>query len=599
MYFIIIKRSLLASFFILLTAFSARICALENLDKLANSSGWRALLHTADKKSAITDPNFLLSSPSFSLLKELKLTINQLKTNKQSFCQYPARALWLANENIISGVDFSHCKELTEYLTKVPVDDLYLVFSAENLAQPSSMMGHILLKTEGQLSNGEQVQYGMTYFTKIDSLNLPKTIYQTMVSGSQGFFTLSPYEEHLERYLVAEQRNVWEYQLDISHFHKYLIQLHLWELKSKDIKYFFVEYNCATLINFVLGLSSKELLENKALWLTPLDVVKAVNNNNLVKSTKILASADWKIRMLSDSIKAATPAQLVKEFNLSETLPENKISNTERFLQLELLSSYYDFELENKRLSIEQHKVKTNKINQLRSDLPQYSIELSNYKLPTKTPNDSKVSLQYVNNENNSIRLRFTPASHHISDDNRQYFAESELNLGEITLSYDDNNKLELHRFNLYSMTTLTPYHPLTGGISGGFHINYQQQNTNLLDVKGFSEFGGELGITKKIGQDIYLYALGELSVATDLTQIFITGAPKLGMIIYEIFDMKSVIEFSHIYNSANLNFNYTQLNWQQSWFINKDWQIELNYLRKESKSDFNNEVGFSLQRHF
>jgi hypothetical protein len=303
--------------------------------------------------------------------------------------------------------------------------------------------------------------------------------------------------------------------------------------------------------------------------------------------------------MLSDSIKETTPAQLVKEFNLSETLPENKISDTERFLQLELLSSYYDFEQENKRLSIEQHKIKTKKINQLRSDLPQYSIELSNYKLPTKTPNDSKVSLQYLNNENNSIRLRFTPASHHISDDNRQYFAESELNLGEITLSYDDNNKLELHRFNLYSMTTLTPYHPLTGGISGGFHISYQQQNTNLQDVKGFSEFGGELGITKKIGQDVYFYALGELSLATDLNQTFITGGPKIGMIVYEIFDMKSVIELSHIFNSANLNFNYNQLRWQQSWFINKDWQVELNYLRKESKSDFNNEVGFSLQRHF
>ena len=594
------KRSLMASFFVCALSLSFCVKSSESnsntLTPLSNSPIWSALLHMNDGRSAIQDDSFILTFDNFSLVNELEATIELLSKDKNQLCNFPARAIWLSQNQLLPEVKFSHCPELSEFLAKVPLDSLHLVFSAENLSQPSSMMGHILLKTQGVNKKGNTEEYGITFFTEINAINLPKTIYDTMVGGSPGFFALSPYQENLEQYLVKEKRNVWEYKLSLSDFEKKLIQLHFWELKSKNIEYFFTDYNCATLTNTVLSLANQELSNQNNWWYTPLDVVKAVHKTSMVESTNVLSSTDWKIRLLSEYL-GDVKLETLQELPL---LTSNSSQIERRLLQLELVSAINDYKFNEGDIDTNRHRKVEQDISTQMQNMPDFQIQLTDYKTPTKTPNDSKFSLA-LNRQGNTNRtvFSFIPASHELTDDNRQYFAESELKLGQVSISYDSNDKLKLDEFNLYSMLTLTPYHAITGGLSGGFNIRYKRQLSGLNTEQHFTEIGGQLGITKKIAQDIFAYGLTELQLATDIKTAFFTGSGKLGLLFYNFDNMKTNLEFKRVFNSAGQGLNYSELKWQQSIFLSNSINLKLNhsYIKIEGVSQRN--YGLSIEHLF
>lgn len=585
------KRSLLASFFIYATSSAMPTAAMQageqSLQALSESPTWQSLLHIEQNEPAITDHKFLLSAESFSKRQELQQTLLLLQQDPQQVCNFPARALWLSQQQLLPTPNFQRCPELTEFLQNVPLDSLHLVFSAENLSQPSSMMGHILLKTQGASKTGQQHEYGITFFTEINAINLPKTIYDTMIAGSPGFFALGPYSDNLKQYLVREKRNVWEYQLALSDFDKRLIQLHFWELKNKNIDYFFTGYNCATLTNMVLSLAEPSLLKQDNRWYTPLDVVKAVHNTNMVASTKVISSADWRIRMLTEHLGQTSSTPALKK-QLSALNTEHLET---QLLQLELITAVNEYELTQGDITPTEYDIVQQKISQRLSQLPSYKIDISNYKRPTQTPHDSKFTFGVQRHgDSNRATLSFIPASHQLTDDNRQYFAESELKLGQITLSYDNQEQLQLDSFNLYNMLTLTPYHSVTGGISGGFNIRYQRQLTSLNQSKHVTEFGGQLGLTQQISDHLYLYGLSQLQLSTDIKHVFLVKGLKVGALFYGSDKMKTLIELSRTIGSGNTGFDYSELSWQQSIFVSPEFNIKYkqSYLSGEHQSQHN-----------
>ncbi|MDX1453513.1 MAG: DUF4105 domain-containing protein, partial [Oleiphilaceae bacterium] len=147
----------------------------------------------------------------------------------------------------------ANCPELEEFRHRAPVDSVILAYSSENLMQASSMMGHVFLKLEGRDSGGVMRAHSVSYFTEIQGINVPKIIFDSLVVGKQGFFALTPYSEKLHYYLAGEQRNVWEYQLKATPQQLALLHDHLWELKQTRFTYFFDDYNCATLLSYLLA----------------------------------------------------------------------------------------------------------------------------------------------------------------------------------------------------------------------------------------------------------------------------------------------------------------------------------------------------------
>jgi hypothetical protein len=266
------------------------VFAIDNIE-IYNDKVWKGLLHL-DKNNnpSINTDTFLLSFDDFSPKKELNKTLESFIQDKNNICKYPARYLWLSKKKNLNipKFDISNCKNFSSYIEHTNPSKISLIFISEDVANPMSMMGHVFFKLYGKNKSGKDVENAISFFTMINTLNLPYLALESTVLGMKGYFVLKPYKKQIRQYINNSSRNIWEYILDLNDYQIKLLTYHFWELKDIDIKYYFTGYNCATIVNDMLQIFSIKKDETTLLnWLTPKDVVKKVSNSNLIKDTKV------------------------------------------------------------------------------------------------------------------------------------------------------------------------------------------------------------------------------------------------------------------------------------------------------------------------
>lgn len=575
----------------------------QKITEIASTPTWQALIHWDGKTHHINDKNFLLSQKSFSPKQELIATLNYLYTeNPDAVCRFPARYVFLQKELHLPTLNLDICDELKEFQNKAPIDQLHLVFASENLSQPSSMMGHVLLKVSGMNAQNIHVEHAISFYTNIDGFNIPKIIYTSMISGKQGYFSLSPYKEKLERYSEIENRNVWEYEIDTNNFTRQLIQYHFFELKQTNLTYFFGDYNCATLTQFVLAITTNKTPESLFFGVTPTDVVKQTKNDGAIKSTSLIAATKWHIRMLEDSVAPKTKKQITASILNNRYEDIAKIENEQnRFIALQLAEDYKNLQKKNNKIDYQQADDLQNIINENRNNTPSFDIDLSDYKDPTKSPADSQLAMggfRYFDDD--YVTVNILPASHKLEDDNSQYFGETELTLGEISIASSlKNGSAFLNRFTLYGVKSLMPRDQFAGGLSGKFSIGMEQQIYNDWKKHGQFYINGGLGSTYALGNDISVYGLLSIGLASSTADTYTVATPELGMIIKEIFKMKSIVHAQRNFTDSAEIPNIDKLTFTQSFYVNSNWAafLEAEKITIENKS--NNQFSFWIKHYF
>jgi hypothetical protein len=172
------KGSLLASFFLFATS---GLCKTEShtqtalleqasLLSLHTDPAWKAILHVKAELPVNRQTSAFLSSDSFSLERELQLTIQSLFEDSDSRCRFPARLGFLKKKLLVPDSVFpmTECLEYNKFLKKVPNTKTYLVYASENVKSASSMLGHIMLRMDGINDDGIEVSHGITFFTEIE-----------------------------------------------------------------------------------------------------------------------------------------------------------------------------------------------------------------------------------------------------------------------------------------------------------------------------------------------------------------------------------------------------------------------------------------------
>jgi hypothetical protein len=557
--------------------------------KIYDSHVWHRLLHLdVSEKPSINTPAFLISYSDFTPKNELIKTIDSFFEDNRSICKYPARFYWIKNELSLNDTDFPQpvCPDFDEYLEKTNPKNLKLVFVSEQVKSPSSMMGHTFFKLEGVDENGEQRQNAVSFFTVIDTVNIPYLIMKSTLIGMKGFFILSPYETQKNRYLNEEDRNIWEYDLNLSAYEKRLIYYHFWELKDIDITYLFTGFNCATIVDDMLGIVDKNYKDKTSLWITPKDVIKKANEHKLLNSSVLIPSNTWELSMLSESLpseRIAIIQDIVKNKKIDE-LENFKYSDEQKNRKLEeaLIGSYTDYLHNSLKMLNDNESAEIQKLISTQKD--DYLIDLSKYKNPLKTFDDSQLSLYYQRiDHEDGVKINFLPASNTLYDDNREYFSESSLSIGEVSVLINNKN-ISIDTLNVFAMKSLIPWNSLTQNLSADFKLNYEKHYTSHLDTFHAVNASGGIGISKKIHDDVLLYGLMDLGIAYGNETFYPYLFPQLGLMIYEIFNMKSTLEYKYVFNQDDSHNGYHDFNLEQSLFIDKKYRIGASYNKKSTE---------------
>jgi len=536
---------------------------LANELEIYKKTEFKALLHY-NQKLNIEDKKFI-NSDDFSLKNELNATIhgfyepqkNYKNINNHPQCKFPARLLFITHELNISKDEFAKvsCKDLDEYKAKAPADTISLIYASENVKNPASMMGHTFLKYSGQNYHNKKVEHAISFYTMIDTINLITLAYQNIFSGMQGLFALQPYQKIIAQYIDKENRNVWEYKLKLSEYRRKLIYYHVWELRDKEIKYFFTSYNCSTVIYYTLSLANPEIYEEKRLWITPLDTVKFLYKYDLIQKSELIPSSEWLVKMLQENVDSKD-VTIIKNIIKKEKYEEIDFL---AYYPSKLLGAYATLEYKNGEIDEERYTKIQSKILKDKN-----SIDISKYKSPNKIPPERQFGVGYFKiNSEDYIKLSFLPASHLINDYNREYFGESELKIGYLSV-LANNKKIELDEFTLYGMKLYLPYDSLTNDLSYQFEIALKKEYSKEMKYTDTFKIDGGVGVDFNIAKDINIFVLLNGGVAYnkyDKTHMFFN--PQIGGMIYEVFNMKSLLYYqplfvgsSKVYDKYVLNHN-------------------------------------------
>lgn len=304
---------LLSSLLFASTLYADELSLLERVEtqKLYDSPGWRALIHTplGRKSSFSRDRGFFISGvrddPHTELLSSLKSLL--IDKDRSLQCRFPARTKWLAQA---VGVELGElkCPELKEWISDIAPTGATLVFADAFINNPASMFGHTFLRIDTQFSTTPLLSYGSHYAAHTGDDVGPLYAMKGIFGGYDGFFSLSPYYQSVSAYNDIEQRDLWEYKLNLSPPEVEFLLLHLWELRNVPFAYYYFDENCSYHLLALLDVVRPELgLQERALpWVIPVDSLKVITASGLVVG-------EPKFRAARTSRLVATLKALTKE----------------------------------------------------------------------------------------------------------------------------------------------------------------------------------------------------------------------------------------------------------------------------------------------
>jgi hypothetical protein len=313
------------------------------LATLANDPYWIALGHYetgkfAGWRSYVDDSGFFLaqdgdSSPAAELSATLSALYQPAEAgDNHPQCVFPARTRWLRDQLQLDDLPNPRCTEYRHWFDDIQPHSAVLIFPAAYLNSPSSMFGHTLLRidqadvdTDGTALLSYALNFG-AYMEGMDNSML--YAWKGLMGGYPGLFSLVSYRAKLAEYSRLENRDLWEYQLNLTPAETARMVEHVWELKQVRFDYFFFDENCSFRLLELLEIARPGLALTAQFPLTaiPTDTVRAVKQAGMVgridyrpsREKELLARAgqlhkgeqDWVLALADDSSLLHDPAFL-------------------------------------------------------------------------------------------------------------------------------------------------------------------------------------------------------------------------------------------------------------------------------------------------
>ncbi len=508
----------------------------------SHQAQFNALIHQSmDRK--ISDPDFLYAPDTAPVATIFANNLLGYEKSKNDYvCQFPARSLFFAHLKN-EPLSLSHCEDLSQFIDNVPSDTISLVYASENLLSASSFMGHSFLKLADREDNKA---HGVSFFTDLDTINIPKLFVQTITQGKPGYLIVSPYQESRDFYINEEGRNLFEYQLALSDHQKKLVQYHLWELKGKNIPYFFNKHNCATMTQDILAIVAPELATNFSTWVSPLDVLKDVLDTDLVTHTQVLPSLNWRLRAYGKSLSSQSRTRIAEE------VANGRVSSPDDLISLDYAQALNDAKWQSDDINEQVYKQNQQRFSEQQGEFNGQYIDLTAFKNPAHRADDSQYQLGFKHQADTTwLTASWMPLSHLLFDDHQNAFSESALTLLKLDAAISDNT-LRLEQFTLYGFESYLPYKKGLTSYSGYFNVAWHNTQLGIQGSRRHVKIAGGAGVSFSPHSALTAYLTAGASINTNAKAVWLTPSLKAGVMAYLKHEIKLTQSIEYSYNPFN-----------------------------------------------
>ena len=505
----------------------------QRLQQLANDPFWISLGHYETAKlggwrSYVSDKKFFLAAdgnehPDHELAATVQALYAPASAGEQhAQCVYPARTRWLKAQLNLTDLPTVDCAEFKQWFKDVSPHSAVMIFPAAYLNSPSSMFGHTLLRIDQadvQTDKTSLLSYAINFGAYIEgSDNSILYAWKGLMGGYPGLFALVPYQEKLSEYRSLENRDLWEYRLNLTQAETARMVEHVWELKQIKFDYFFFDENCSYRLLELLQVArpSLRLTEQFPLTAIPTDTVKAVKEAGLVESIQYRPSRErellsraapltdeeqqWVLKVSADQKQLQAPAFKAQPrdrqaliIDAAYRLERYRANGQER----DPARAQRSFEL---LRAINQNPAPELDIPQ--PGLPEDGHESRTWQAGLGTRGD-KAFGEY------GLRMAY----HDLNDNAESFPLGAQIEILQLKLRQYEGNDWQLQQLDLATIRSLTPRNellqPLSWQVTGGLERVPGKHDDQTL----VSHVNGGGGGTWQLGDDLLGFALGTVRV--------------------------------------------------------------------------------------
>lgn len=209
---------------------------------------------------------------------------DRTETNEQQNpqCSFIARYHWL-NQQLefdSSLLPRQPCRRFYAWREALNPYEATLVFPAAYLNNPASMYGHTLIRIDArdQDEHTRLLAYAIGYAASTDETNGLTFAVKGLMGGYPGTYSIEPYYLKVREYNDIENRDVWEYRLNLTQEEIDRLLMHVWELGPVRFDYYFFDENCAYHLLALLEVARPglKLTDQFRWWAIPSDTVREV-----------------------------------------------------------------------------------------------------------------------------------------------------------------------------------------------------------------------------------------------------------------------------------------------------------------------------------
>ena len=260
---------------------------------LSDDRYWHLLLHYRTNlfggyTSEADDPGFFLAADGKTNPKtELEATLAKFfsgelvgRSRQPAQCAFIARYTWLKKRLSIddSRLPPEPCERFHAWYAEMDPQSITLIFPSAYMNNPSSMFGHTLLRVDrrGQTEQTRILAYTINYAADVPADAGVAFALKGLAGGYKGFFSTIPYYMKVREYRDIENRDIWEYRLNMTDDQVRRLLMHAWELGNAYFDYFFFKENCAYHLLSLLEAANPDwhLTDQFLFWTVPADTVR-------------------------------------------------------------------------------------------------------------------------------------------------------------------------------------------------------------------------------------------------------------------------------------------------------------------------------------
>jgi len=574
---------------------------------LASHPYWRILLRyektQGDKLiSSVEQPSFFVSpNGKTNAEAELKATLESLvaaaptKADDAIACRFPARAAWLRQQLNITESDLAsaNCPAFSTWLKGINPHEATLVFAADYVNNPSSMFGHTLLRIDApdQTEETRLLAYAVNYAAQTNTSNGLEFAYKGLSGGYAGAFSVLPYYEKVKEYNDFENRDLWEYQLNLTPVEIKQGLAHLWEMKGINLPYYFLASNCSYQLLGLLEAARPNTYMRRdfPVYAIPTDTLRRVLEEKNILKKIVYRPANGTALAFYAQKNSPTINQTAKQLADNPEFSVDALTATEQAQAYEMAYDYLYYRFLAHEVDKNSTPSKLRNLLVKRSRYP--AAERASPPRPLIDPAQSHNTSRFVwgagyGQDEPFVSVDYRPAYHDLLDSDDGYRRGAAIDFLRLQLRYHtDSQQLKLHRFTFVSIDSLAPRNDFQKPLSWAFALGSQQAAVDhygafsTTEQHGVAFIEGGAGISSKLNTEdwlCYSFLQGHLQAGNHLDDGWRVGlGPRVGCRQQSSVGQLLVDVQSLYHQDSNQFLNSVNLGYQ--WQITPNNAIRLN----------------------